>query len=75
MEETKPYRFVSEFAAVVEARRLARAMGMATTAAFTAAKNIVRIEETDMLEENGQIVSLEKLRFRPFEIKTFLLHL
>ena len=32
-------------------------------------------EETDMLEENGQIVSLEKLRFRPFEIKTFLLHL
>jgi len=23
MEETKPYRFVSEFAAVVEARRLA----------------------------------------------------
>ena len=50
-------------------------MGMATTAAFTAAKNIVRIEETDMLEENPKAVDLSRVEFGPFEVKTFLLYL
>ena len=55
--------------------RAYEAMGMATTAAFTAAKNIVRIEETDMLEENPKAVDLSRVEFGPFEVKTFLLYL
>jgi alpha-mannosidase len=50
-------------------------MGMKTTAAFTAAKNITKIVETDMLEENPKPVDLDKVAFGAFEIKTFLLYL
>ena len=55
--------------------RVYEAMGMATTAAFTAAKSIIRIEETDMLEENPKNVDLSRVEFGPFEVKTFLLYL
>lgn len=55
--------------------RVYEAMGMETETAVRVHPAVRHCEETDMLEENGQIVSLEKLRFRPFEIKTFLLHL
>ena len=55
--------------------RVYEAMGMETETTVRVHPAVRHCEETDMLEENGQIVSLEKLRFRPFEIKTFLLHL
>ena len=50
-------------------------MGMKTTATFTAAKNIQKIIETDMLEENPEPVDIAHVEFGAFEIKTFLLYL
>lgn len=50
-------------------------MGMATVAGFTAAKNIKKIVQTDMLEENPEAVDAARVAFGPFEIKTFLLYL
>ena len=50
---------------------------MATQARFTVGERIARIEETDMLEENGQALPLDEVLsvpFGAFEIKTFLLY-
>ena len=58
--------------------RVYECMGAGTAASFTAAKPIVRIEETDMLEEQPRPLDLDALRhveFGAFEIKTFLLYL
>ncbi len=55
--------------------RAYEAMGMQTTAAFTVAENVKKIEETDMLEENAAAVDISRVAFGPFEIKTFLLYL
>ena len=58
--------------------RVYEAMGMGTRAAFTVSDRVRRVEETDMLEENGRTVdreALSALPFGAFEIKTFLLHL
>ena len=41
----------------------------------TAAKNITKIVQTDMLEENPEAVDLSNVEFGPFEIKTFILYL
>ena len=57
--------------------RVYEAMGMATQARFTVGERIARIEETDMLEENGQALPLDEVLsvpFGAFEIKTFLLY-
>ncbi len=50
-------------------------MGMKTTTAFTAAKNITKIVQTDMLEENPEPVDISGVEFGAFEIKTFILYL
>ena len=50
-------------------------MGMKTTTAFTAAGNITKIVQTDMLEENPEPVDIANVEFGAFEIKTFLLYL
>ena len=55
--------------------RAYESMGMRTKAAFTAAKNITNIVQTDMLEENPEAVDLSNVEFGPFEIKTFILYL
>ena len=58
--------------------RVYESMGMGTRAAFTVSDRVRRVEETDMLEENGRTVgreALSALPFGAFEIKTFLLHL
>lgn len=58
--------------------RVYECMGAGTAASFTAAKPIVRIEETDMLEEQPRPLDRDALRhveFGAFEIKTFLLYL
>ena len=39
------------------------------------AKNITKVVETDMLEENGRAVDENHVHFGPFEIKTFILAL
>ena len=55
--------------------RAYESMGMGTNAAITAAKNIQKIVQTDMLEENPEAVDLSNVAFGPFEIKTFILYL
>lgn len=55
--------------------RVYEAMGMQTEAAFTVSEKIRSICETDMLEENGRVLTDSKAVFGPFEIKTFLLYL
>lgn len=53
-------------------------MGRRTDASFTVSARVKRIEETDMLEENGRALDLAGGLRRPFgafEIKTFLLYL
>ena len=55
--------------------RVYEAMGMETETAVHVHLAVKRCLETDMLEENGQTADLGKLHFKPFEIKTFLLHL
>ena len=55
--------------------RAYEAMGKGTDTAFTVAKQVRRVEETDMLEENGKPVDPSRVHFGPFEIKTFILHL
>lgn len=58
--------------------RVYEAMGMGTRASFAVSPLVKRVEETDMLEENGGALSREDLAslpFRGFEIKTFLLYL
>ena len=55
--------------------RAYESMGMGTNAAITAAKNIKKIVQTDMLEENPEAVDLSNVAFGPFEIKTFILYL
>lgn len=58
--------------------RAYESMGMKTSSAFTVSRRVKRVEETDMLEENGRTVDREELaalEFGAFEIKTFLLHL
>ncbi len=54
--------------------RAYEAMGMKTTAHFTVAAQVRRMEETDMLEENP-VPFGGTADFGPFEIKTFLLYL
>lgn len=58
--------------------RVYEAAGMATAASFTVGKNIRKIVETDMLEENSRLLTWENTlnaSFGPFEIKTLLLYL
>lgn len=58
--------------------RAYEAMGMQTEAVFSVADRVQRVEETDMLEENGRAFPPGKrlaVHFGSFEIKTFLLHL
>lgn len=56
--------------------RVYEAMGMGTDARFTVADAVRRVEETDMLEENGRTLPPgAPVHFGPFEIKTFLLYL
>ncbi len=58
--------------------RAYEAMGMQTEAVFTVADRVCRVEETDMLEENGKELppgNRLKVRFGSFEIRTFLLYL
>lgn len=55
--------------------RAYEAMGMRTDVVFTVAKNIKKIAETDMLEENPKDVNPACVEFGAFEIKTFLLSL
>ena len=58
--------------------RVYECMGMKTSAAFTAAKAITKITETDMLEENPRCIDRNepiRVEFGAFEIKTFLLYL
>jgi alpha-mannosidase len=55
--------------------RAYESMGMKTTTAFTAAKNITKIVQTDMLEENAEPVDISGVEFGAFEIKTFILYL
>lgn len=55
--------------------RAYEAMGMQTDCAFAVHDKVQRVEETDMLEENGHIADLENVHFGPFEIKTFILTL
>ena len=55
--------------------RVYEAMGMESETAVHVHPAVKRCLETDMLEENGQTADLGKLHFKPFEIKTFLLHL
>ena len=54
--------------------RAYEAMGMKTSAAFSVAKNITKVVETDMLEENIRDVDTSCVQFSQFEIKTFLLY-
>ena len=54
--------------------RAYEAMGMKTNAAFSVAKNITKVVETDMLEENIRDVDTSCVQFSQFEIKTFLLY-
>ncbi len=58
--------------------RVYEAMGAETEAVFDADAGISEIRETDMLEENPADLPFDgtlRLRFKPFEIKTLLLHL
>lgn len=58
--------------------RVYECMGTRTAASFTAAEQIVKIVETDMLEEQPRPLDRDALRhveFGAFEIKTFLLYL
>ena len=55
--------------------RAYESMGMRTNTAFTAAKNITKIQQTDMLEENPEDVDISDVEFGAFEIKTFILYL
>ncbi len=56
--------------------RVYEAMGKKTAAHIRVAASIQSIQETDMLEEDPQAVSLSApVEFGPFEIKTFLLRL
>ena len=54
--------------------RLYEAMGKATSCNFTAHEKIRRIEQTDMLEEDGCAVTDRRLEFGAFEIKTLILY-
>ena len=54
--------------------RVYEAMGMATDTAFRMSGRVKHITQTDMLEEHPEPVG-QVLHFRPFEIKTLLLHL
>ena len=54
--------------------RVYEAMGKQTDCAFTANPRIKTVTETDMLEEHPAGVDLSKVRFGPFEIKTFILY-
>ena len=55
--------------------RIYEAMGKQTDCAFALHPNIRKIIETDMLEENPRDTDPGHVRFRPFEIKTFILFL
>lgn len=59
--------------------RAYESMGMGTEACFAVSDKIRRIVETDMLEENGRELPLERggvtVPFGAFEIKSFLLYL
>ncbi|MBR2889247.1 MAG: alpha-mannosidase [Oscillospiraceae bacterium] len=55
--------------------RVYEAMGMGTETAFTVNSRVRCVEETDMLEENRKSVDPSRVRFGPFEIKTFILYL
>lgn len=58
--------------------RAYEAMGMQTDVEFTISPRVRRVEETDMLEENGVECAVNgtlKTSFGAFEIKTFLLYL
>ena len=55
--------------------RAYEAMGKQTDCAFEVHDKVQRVEETDMLEENGTAVDVKHVHFGPFEIKTFILHL
>ena len=54
--------------------RVYESMGKQTDCAFTINPKIVKMVETDMLEEYPQAVDLSRVRFGSFEIKTFLLY-
>lgn len=55
--------------------RAYESMGMGTETGFAVAKNVIKIVETDMLEENPKPIDPASVAFGPFEIKTFLLYL
>jgi hypothetical protein len=56
--------------------RAYEAMGCQTDCVFTAHPNVRAVTETDMLEENGTAVDIQKpVHFGAFEIKTFILYL
>lgn len=54
--------------------RVYESMGMDTLSAYTVTEKAAAITETDMLEENPVPVG-DILHFKPFEIKTLILHL
>ena len=55
--------------------RVYEAMGKQTDCGFVKHEKIQSVVETDMLEENPAAVDLSRVRFGPFEIKTFILQL
>jgi alpha-mannosidase len=55
--------------------RAYEAMGKQTDCAFTVHPNVKSVTETDMLEENGRAVDVNRVHLGPFEIKTFILAL
>ena len=55
--------------------RVYEAMGKQTDCGFVKHEKIQSVVETDMLEENPAAVDLSRVRFDPFEIKTFILQL
>ena len=55
--------------------RAYEAMGKQTDCAFSVNPKVRSVTETDMLEENGVEVDVNKVHFGSFEIKTFILKL
>lgn len=55
--------------------RVYEATGRATATSFQVSDKVTAVFETDMLEENGAAADPERVTFRPFEIKTYLLRL
>lgn len=56
--------------------RAYEALGRQTRGSFTLHANVLRMEETDLLEESPlPVAPNQPVNFAPFEVKTFLLHL